>query len=288
MRFAPKAAPRRRWSPPLCEQLGVPHAILTVEWKQKPETAIQERARNARYALLGEWAREQGLEGAAHRPSRRRPGRDLDDAAAPRRGREGPRRHAPRCQGARRATGLASAAARLAPGRARAIVRGRRHRRRSTTRATPTSSSSGCGSARRSPRRTGSIRRRRRAKRDQPGPGRRRAALGDERRNGSARSPMANGQIVYRPTDAPREIRRRIARRAILSLATEGGRAIFAGRRSTRSSRRLRAAARRRCAASCASAASEWRFAKAPPPHGLTRSSPLLRLALLLGPMRLF
>src|SRR5215210_8519805 len=28
----------------LCGQLGVPHAILTATWKQKPETALQERA----------------------------------------------------------------------------------------------------------------------------------------------------------------------------------------------------------------------------------------------------
>lgn len=46
----------------ICEQLGVPHAILTVEWGHKPETAIQERARNARYKLLGEWAQEHGIQ----------------------------------------------------------------------------------------------------------------------------------------------------------------------------------------------------------------------------------
>src|SRR6059058_309979 len=40
----------------ICKRLGVAHAILTVEWKAKPETALQERARNARYALLGSWA----------------------------------------------------------------------------------------------------------------------------------------------------------------------------------------------------------------------------------------
>lgn len=45
----------------LCEQLGVPHAILTSEWEEKPETAIQERARIARYRLLSEWARERGI-----------------------------------------------------------------------------------------------------------------------------------------------------------------------------------------------------------------------------------
>ncbi len=45
----------------LCAQLGVPHQILTVEWPEKPETALQERARNRRYALLGKWAEERGL-----------------------------------------------------------------------------------------------------------------------------------------------------------------------------------------------------------------------------------
>src|SRR5688572_21551985 len=33
----------------LCEQLGVAHAILTATWKQKPETALQERGRAVRY-----------------------------------------------------------------------------------------------------------------------------------------------------------------------------------------------------------------------------------------------
>src|SRR5690348_17648763 len=45
----------------VCERLGVPHAILTANWKQKPETALQERARAMRYRLLGAWARERGL-----------------------------------------------------------------------------------------------------------------------------------------------------------------------------------------------------------------------------------
>jgi tRNA(Ile)-lysidine synthase len=45
----------------VCEKLGVPHTTLTVEWKRKPETGIQERARIARYRLLGRWAAERGL-----------------------------------------------------------------------------------------------------------------------------------------------------------------------------------------------------------------------------------
>lgn len=46
----------------VCERLGVPHAILTVEWDEKPATAIQERARTERYRLLGGWAQEGSLD----------------------------------------------------------------------------------------------------------------------------------------------------------------------------------------------------------------------------------
>lgn len=45
----------------LCGKLGVPHAILKAEWKKKPETAIQERARLERYRLLARWIKEKGL-----------------------------------------------------------------------------------------------------------------------------------------------------------------------------------------------------------------------------------
>ena len=46
-----------------CKKLGVPCAILTIKWKQKPETALQERARIARYRLLAAWAKERKLAG---------------------------------------------------------------------------------------------------------------------------------------------------------------------------------------------------------------------------------
>ena len=45
----------------LCEKLGGPHQVLTVEWTEKPETGLQERARAKRYALLAKWAQERGL-----------------------------------------------------------------------------------------------------------------------------------------------------------------------------------------------------------------------------------
>jgi len=45
----------------LCRRLGVPHCILTAEWSAKPASAIQERARAERYRLLGRWAEAEGL-----------------------------------------------------------------------------------------------------------------------------------------------------------------------------------------------------------------------------------
>src|SRR4051794_14593028 len=46
----------------VCDRLGVRHATLTARWSELPETAIQERARNQRYRLLGYWAEERGLD----------------------------------------------------------------------------------------------------------------------------------------------------------------------------------------------------------------------------------
>jgi tRNA(Ile)-lysidine synthase len=45
----------------LCERLGIPHAILTAEWAERPQSALQERARIERYRLLGLWATERGI-----------------------------------------------------------------------------------------------------------------------------------------------------------------------------------------------------------------------------------
>ena len=49
----------------VCAALGVPHAILTAEWGEKPTTAIQERAREERYRLLAEWTKDRGLDAVA-------------------------------------------------------------------------------------------------------------------------------------------------------------------------------------------------------------------------------
>jgi len=45
----------------LCGRLGVPHAILSVEWDETPGSNLQARARSERYALLAHWAHERDL-----------------------------------------------------------------------------------------------------------------------------------------------------------------------------------------------------------------------------------
>ena len=42
----------------ICERLGVPHAILAIEWDLPPTSAIQEQARAVRYGALAQWARQ--------------------------------------------------------------------------------------------------------------------------------------------------------------------------------------------------------------------------------------
>jgi tRNA(Ile)-lysidine synthase len=49
----------------VCARLGVPHAILTAEWDDKPVTALQERARDERYRLLAGWAKDRQLDAIA-------------------------------------------------------------------------------------------------------------------------------------------------------------------------------------------------------------------------------
>ena len=57
-----------------CERLGIPHAILAVEWDLPPNSAIQEQARTVRYGALSKWMREREL---AHLLT----GHQLDDQA---------------------------------------------------------------------------------------------------------------------------------------------------------------------------------------------------------------
>ena len=281
MRFVRKAGPRPSWSPAFARQLGVPHSILTVEWKEKPETAIQERARNARYGLLGRWAQEQGLRALAHRASCRRPGRDAGDADASRRRGEGARRDAAPGPIAGRTPGGASAVAWLAPCRTRAIVRrcrgqaGRRsEQRRRAVRAG--SDPPGAGKRRLVQFERG------RAERREPRPGRRRAALGDDAgMEAGCHQRRRCRSSIARPTRRARSAAGS-PRRAILGLATEGR-----GRPSRPALDKVLAAMAKGQRATLRGVlcigGKEWRFAKAPPRPGGLSVHRALRLTLLLA-----
>jgi tRNA(Ile)-lysidine synthase len=49
----------------ICEQLRVPHTILTADWARLPAANIQSEARTMRYRLLASWAEERGLPAVA-------------------------------------------------------------------------------------------------------------------------------------------------------------------------------------------------------------------------------
>jgi len=61
-RFRPESRSEAEMVARVCERLDVRHAILAARWSELPESAIQERARKERYLLLGYWAEERGLD----------------------------------------------------------------------------------------------------------------------------------------------------------------------------------------------------------------------------------
>ena len=73
-----------------------------------------------------------------------------------------------------------------------------------------------------------------------------------------------NGEIVYRPGDAPREIRRRIARRAVLRLASEGRSAELRGPELDRLLAVLMSGRKATLRGVLCNGGYEWRFTKAP------------------------
>lgn len=249
----------------VCEQLGVPHQILTAEWTEKPETAIQERARIERYRLLGEWATAGRLRAILT-------GHHLDDQAETFIMRLVRGAGVKGLAGMRRLTQVA--------GMDIALLRPLLGWRRSELEDL-------CGKLGLTPAADPSN------EDEQFERVRVRRALGEADwldAKGIALSAKnlaeadaalqwaatlewnravtnGGGGIVYRPTDAPREIRRRIARRAILKLATEGQGDI----RGPALDKILAALASGRQATArgvlCAGGP-EWRFTKAPPRKG--------------------
>jgi tRNA(Ile)-lysidine synthase len=248
-----------------CHRLGVPHSILTAEWKQKPETAIQERARKVRYALLGQWAIENGLGGLVT-------GHHADDQAetllmrllrgAGVKGLAGMRRLSPvpgaklallrPLLGWRRAELeklCADAGVAPADDPSNADERFERVRIRQALAGADWFDSGAVALSA--------------ANLAQADAALRWATMQEWQRAVSNNG----GQILYRPGSAPREIRRRIAARAILTLATEG-KGDLRGPALEKLLGVLAKGGRGTLRGVICIGGKEWRFAKAPPRKG--------------------
>jgi tRNA(Ile)-lysidine synthase len=245
-----------------CASLGVPHTILTIEWEEKPDTALQERARLMRYRLLGDWARQRGLAALAT-------GHHLDDQA------ETFLMRLSRGSGVR---GLAGMRRIAQPAGARiAVIRpllGWRHLELEAV----------CAAAGVEPVHDPSnddeqFERVRIRKALADADWLDAAAVADSASHLAEADgalhwatdwewkravSVAGGQIVYKPTDAPREIRRRVIRRAILALATEGGGAELRGRELDQVLAALRTGRRATLRGVLCIGGPEWRFTRAP------------------------
>ena len=246
----------------LCAQLGVPHVIRKVEWDEKPETAIQERARAVRYRLLGDWARERGIRAllTAHH---------IDDQA------ETFLMRLARGAGVR---GLGAMRPVVSPpGGYGALVRPLLGWRRSELEQI-------CADAGVSPVADPSNEdeqfERVRMRKSLAGlewlDAKSVALSADYLAQADAALQWAttqewdrsvsngNGAIVYRPADAPREIRRRIARRAVLRLASEGKGADLRGQELDRLLGVLMNGRKATLRGVLCTGGKEWRFTRAP------------------------
>jgi tRNA(Ile)-lysidine synthase len=247
----------------LCERLGVPHKILTVTWVEKPQTALQERARSARYGLLSVWARERDLHAlvTAHH---------LDDQA------ETLLMRLARGAGVRGLAGMRRVA--QTPGADIALVRPLLGWRRSELEQV-------CTSAGLTPVTDPSNAdeqfervRMRRALADAEwldppalaisaaNLAQADAALQWATTQAWNRAVTVNGrEIVFVPADAPREIRRRIVTRAITRLANEGKGAQLRGNELDRILVALSSGGKATVRGVLCTGGKEWRFSEAPP-----------------------
>lgn len=246
----------------LCARLGVPHVILTAAWAEKPTTAIQERARTLRYQLLGKWARERRITAllTAHH---------LDDQAETLLMRLGRGAGVTGLAGMRRLTRLAGGSV--------SIVRPLLGWRHSELEAV-------CAAAGVEPMQDPSNedeqfeRVRVRKALGQAGwlsaPALAQSAAHLAEADGALQWAAAQewqrcvregeGEIVYRPSGAPREIRRRIIRRALLSLASEGRGIELRGRELDQVLVALVTGRKATLRGVLCTGGTEWRFTRAP------------------------
>lgn len=246
----------------ICAKLGVPHQILTVEWSENPKAAIQERAREARYRLLTKWIRRSGLAALAT-------AHHLDDQA------ETFVMRLLRGAGVRGLAGMRRTA--RTPGGDVPLLRPLLSWRHSELEQVCIDAAVAPVA---DPSNADELFERVRVRRDlaetdwlnpealalsaaylsDADAALRWAATREWDRSVTA----ADGEIVYRPDDAPREIQRRIARRAVLRLAREGDGADLRGRELDRLLTALRSGGQATLRGVLCVGGEQWRFLPAP------------------------
>src|SRR5690348_590134 len=246
----------------ICEALGVPHTILTATWKQKPQSAVQERARIMRYRLLGNWAKERGLAAIVT-------GHHLDDQA------ETFLMRLARGAGVKGLAGMRRVS--RSPAGPIAVLRPLLGWRSADLKAV--CAGSGFEPVN-DPSNADEQFERVRVRNALAGSDWLDAAAIAESAGHLAEADGAlhwatdvewkravsadEVQIVYRPTDAPREIRRRIIRRSILTLASEGGGAEPRGRELDQLLAALVSGKRATLRGVLCVGGGVWRFSRAP------------------------
>ncbi|MGE5063703.1 MAG: tRNA lysidine(34) synthetase TilS [Myxococcales bacterium] len=246
----------------ICERLRVPHAILTADWKQKPETALQERARRMRYGLLGKWARERGLSAVAT-------AHHLDDQA------ETFLMRLSRGAGVQGLAGMRRVV--RSPEGSIPIVRpllGWRHSELEAVCAAsgiePVRDPSNADREFERVRVREALAETDLIKARQVAASATHLAQADvalqwaTTREWQRGVTAAGGEIVYRPADAPLEIRRRIVRRAVLALASEGRGSDLRGRELEQLLGALRRGGKGTLRGVLCTGGQEWRFTRAP------------------------
>ena len=246
----------------VCTHLGIPHAILTAEWEDKPATAIQERARDERYHLLGQWTKDRDLHALAT-------AHHLDDQA------ETLLMRLVRGSGVRGLAGMRPMA--TVPGSDVPLLRPLLGWRRAELE--QVCAAAGLEAARdpsNDDERFERIRiRRALAETDWLDPpalassaanlGEAEAALAWATEQEWARAVTSGAaEILYRPTDVPREIQRRIVARAVGELATEGDGADPRGRELDRLLSVLASGGKSTLRGVLCSGGETWRFVPAP------------------------
>jgi tRNA(Ile)-lysidine synthase len=245
----------------VCASLGVPHEILVAEWPVRPETAVQERAREERYRLLADWAARRRLDAVAT-------AHHLDDQA------ETLLMRLARGAGVRGLAGMRPVS-RL-PGSEILLVRPLLGWRRSELEQVCTAAAVDPA---RDPSNEDEQFERIRVRRGLRGAdwlnpqslassaanlGQAEAAIEWATQQEWAQAVTNGGaEIIYRPTDAPPEIRRRIVARAVARLATEGQGSELRGRELARLLLVLGSSGTATLRGVRCSGGPEWRFAPA-------------------------